>query len=70
MSDNKVTFKGVEYDVDSLSDKSKYFVNQLQDLNKQASQARAKLDQIEVAAKGFGDMLQEELEVETDDANE
>lgn len=52
------------YIIEDLSDQAKYLVSQLQDLNQQASASRAKLDQIEVAKRGFTDMLEEELSKE------
>lgn len=65
-----ITFNDKQYDIDSISDKAKYFINQIQDLNTQGVQTRARLDQIEVAAKAFTDMLRIELETEVDDGND
>jgi|DEB0MinimDraft_12_1074336.scaffolds.fasta_scaffold08341_3 uncharacterized protein YqhQ len=65
-----ITFNDKEYTIDSISDKAKYFINQIQDLNTQGVQTRARLDQIEVAAKAFTDMLKIELETEVDDGND
>lgn len=62
-----LTYNDKEYDIDSISDKAKYFISQIQDLNTQGAQYRAKLDQAEVAAKAFTDMLGVELESETDE---
>jgi hypothetical protein len=44
-----------------LSNKAKYILSQIQDLNGQASQHRAKLDQAEVALQGFTGILRGEL---------
>ena len=57
-----ISLNGKEYKVDELSDKAKYLVSQVQDMQAQANQARARLDQIEVGIRGFTGLLQEELE--------
>ena len=65
MAENEVktiTFNGVEYKVDEISDKAKYIINQITDLQQQGIQTRARLDQIEVANKGFTELLGVELE--------
>ncbi|MCS5550549.1 MAG: hypothetical protein NZ811_03420 [Gammaproteobacteria bacterium] len=51
-----------EYNIDDLSDKARYIISQLQDLNQQSLQLKAKLDQVEVASKGFTNLLVEEVE--------
>lgn len=51
-----------EYKVDEISDKAKYLLSQIQDLQAQGNQTRARLDQIEVGVRGFTQMLQDELE--------
>lgn len=56
-----LSFNDVEYNVDELSQKAKYLVSQVQDMQTQANQTRAKLDQIEVGIRGFTGLLQEEL---------
>ena len=56
-----LTFDGEDYVIDNLSDTAKYFVTQLQDLASQEAQAKARLDQVTVAQKGFQDLLREEL---------
>jgi len=57
-----ISMNDKEYKVDDLSEKSKYLVSQVQDMQTQANQTRAKLDQIEVGIRGFTSLLQEELE--------
>ena len=52
---------GENYVIEDLSDRAKYFVGQLQDLQQQASAERARLDQIEVARSGFTEMLKDEI---------
>lgn len=56
-----LTFDDKDYVIDNLSDTAKYFVTQLQDLAQQEAQAKARLDQVTVAQKGFQDLLREEL---------
>ena len=51
-----------EYKVDELSDRAKYLLSQVQDMQTQANQARSRLDQIQVGITGFTNLLQEELE--------
>jgi len=57
-----ISLNDKEYNIDDLSDKARYIVNQLQDLNQQSLQLKAKLDQVEVASKGFTNILVEEVE--------
>ena len=57
-----ISMNDKEYKVEDLSDKAKYLVSQVQDMQTQANQTRAKLDQIEVGIRGFTNLLQEELE--------
>lgn len=59
-----LTFNGVDYNVNSLTDNGKYLVGQLKDLQIQESQLKAKLDQVSVATKGFSELLGKELEPE------
>ena len=52
---------GENHVIDDLSDKAKYLVGQLQDLQQQATQTAARSDQIEVARQGFTTLLKEEI---------
>jgi hypothetical protein len=56
-----ITMNDKEYKVDEISDKAKYLVSQVQDMQAQANQTRARLDQIEVGIQGFTVLLQQEL---------
>ena len=63
MTDDKtITMNGTDYDIDQISDKAKYLVAQLKDLQRQAEQTRARMDQIEVCSSGFTQLLERELE--------
>ena len=57
-----ISMNDIEYKVDELSEKAKYLVSQVQDMQTQANQTRAKLDQIQVGITGFTNLLQQELE--------
>jgi hypothetical protein len=57
-----ITMNDKEYKVDEITDKAKYLVSQVQDMQAQANQTRARLDQIEVGIQGFTGLLQQELE--------
>jgi len=56
-----LVFDGKNYTVDDLSDTSKYIVSQLQDLENQINMTKGRLDQLEVAKRGFTGMLGDEL---------
>jgi prefoldin subunit 5 len=57
-----ISFNEKEYQLDEISDKAKYIISQLQDLQQQSSQLRAKLDQVEISSQGFTTLLGEALE--------
>ena len=57
-----ISINDKEYKADEISERAKYLVAQVQDLQAQANQNRARLDQIEVGMRGFTSLLQEELE--------
>ena len=53
MAEETITIDGVEHNLDSLSDESKYMISQIQDLQKKAASLRFSLDQITVAQDVF-----------------
>ena len=57
-----LTFDEKDYVIENLSDTAKYFVTQLQDLSRQEAETKARLDQIVVAAEGFKEMLEKQIE--------
>jgi len=61
-----LTFEDQNYVVEDLSDVAKYIIGQLQDLDTQLGQMKAKLDQVEVARRGFTDLLRAELHKDTE----
>jgi len=64
-----LTFDDQDYVIENLSDTAKYFVTQLQDLAQQEAQAKARIDQVTVAQKGFQDLLRDELNKSEDDVD-
>ena len=57
-----LTLNDKNYVIEDLSDQAKYCVAQIQDLDQQISQLKARLDQLEVAKRGFTDLLTQEVE--------
>ena len=57
-----ISMNDKEYKIDEISDKAKYLLAQIQDLQAQGNQTRSRIDQIEVGIRGFTQMLQDELE--------
>ncbi len=57
-----LTFNDNQYIIEDLSEKAKYYVAQIQDLDVQLNTTRAKLDQLEVSKRGFVGLLQSEVE--------
>lgn len=58
---------GEDYSVADLSLDGQYLLRQIKDLQSQKSRLTGNLHQIEVAMKGFTDLLQEELEEPSED---
>lgn len=59
---NTFTFNNTEYSFDDVSDKAKYFVQILQDLQLEELKARKDLDKATVASQSFSNLLTQELE--------
>ena len=57
-----LTLNDKNYVIEDLSDQARYCVAQIQDLEQQIGQSKARLDQLEVAKRGFTDLLTEEVE--------
>ena len=56
-----ITIDDKNYVVEDLSEKAQYCIAQVQDLRQQETAAKARLDQLQVAAQGFTNILKEEL---------
>ena len=57
-----LVFNDKNYIIEDLSDQARYIVAQLQDLKTQEAQTKARLDQVVVAAEGFKEMLEKQIE--------
>jgi len=68
MAEETITIDGVEHNLDSLSDESKYMISQIQDLQKKAASLRFSLDQINVAQDVFSQNLVKSLEGDDQEA--
>ena len=55
---------GEEYEIEKLTETAKYYIDQIQDLNAQMTQIKAKLHQCEVARAGFVSLLVSEIEAQ------
>ena len=56
-----LNFEDKNYVIEDMSDQARYIVAQLQDLQTQESQHKAKLDQITVATEGFKELLRKQI---------
>jgi len=61
MEEQKIIFDKKEYNINDLDEQGKYLVSQLNDLSSQSNQIRAKLDQVEMAKRGFEEILRSNL---------
>ena len=68
VSENTIEIDGVKHDVDSMTDEQKYFISQIQDLQKRAAQLRFSMDQLTVAQDVFTKNLMSSLQQETEEA--
>ena len=57
-----VTIDGTQYAVNSLPDRVKYALQQIQSMQGEQQQLRAKIDQFEMAVNGFLQLVREELD--------
>ena len=62
-----LTLNDKNYVIEDLSDQAKYCGAQIQDLEQQIGQSKARLDQLEVAKRGFTDLLTGEVEKPDED---
>lgn len=56
-----ITFDGVEYPLDSITEKGRYIISQLQDMRQEDEDLRRKLDRLSVTTEAFTALLGEEL---------
>lgn len=62
----EITYDGVKYPIDSISDKGKYIISQLQEIRQKTEELRRQLDRLEVAHDAFSTHLGEELKEEAE----
>tara|TARA_B110000967_G_C18740130_1_gene487287 strand:+ start:740 stop:973 length:234 start_codon:yes stop_codon:yes gene_type:complete len=56
-----VTLNDTQYNVDDMSEKGQYIVAQLGEIQNESQEFKFKLDRLEIARKGFVDLLQAEV---------
>lgn len=64
---NTVNIDGTEYDYETLPEKVKYCIAQINDLRAQLDAARARVDQLNMAHDGFINALKAEMEKGNED---
>ena len=57
-----VTLNDTQYNVDDMSDRGQYIVAQLGEIQEETQELKFKLDRLEVARKGFVQLLSAEVE--------
>ena len=61
-----VVLDGEHHVIEKMDDNGKYYVDQIEDLNTQMIQLRAKMHQVEMARAGFVELLRNSLEAQED----
>ncbi len=61
---------GVEYELDSFSDKARHLLRQIQQCTAKTAQLQNKIQHSEVARVGFVNLLKEELEATPEEVEE
>ncbi len=61
---------GVEYELDSFSDKARHLLRQIQQCTAKTAQLQNKMQHSEVARVGFVNLLKEELEATPEEVEE
>lgn len=64
---NVININGTNYNTDDLSDKQKYLIAQIKDLQDKANNFKFQLDQVQVSLNSFTNALIKELEKETEE---
>tara|TARA_R100000988_G_scaffold101947_2_gene75971 strand:- start:480 stop:692 length:213 start_codon:yes stop_codon:yes gene_type:complete len=64
---NVININGTDYDESDLSDKQKYAIAQIKNLQKKAYNLRFELDQVQASLTSFMNSLIEELEEEIEE---
>jgi len=58
------TFKDKAYNTETVSEKAKYFISQINYIQDEIYKARSKIDRLELSNKAFNEFLEIELEKE------
>ena len=66
MSENIVNIKGKEYDPEKFDNKQKYYVSQIQDLQRKSASLAFQKDQVDVAKDQFVNALKNSVEEESE----
>ena len=66
MSENIVNIKGKEYDPEKFDNKQKYYVSQIQDLQRKSASLGVQKDQVDVAKDQFVNALINSVEEESE----
>jgi hypothetical protein len=66
MSENIVNIKGKEYDPEKFDNKQKYYVSQIQDLQRKSASLAFQKDQVDVAKDQFVNALINSVEEESE----
>ena len=69
MSENIVNIKGKEYDPEKFDNKQKYYVSQIQDLQRKSASLAFQKDQVDVAKDQFVNALINSVEEESEKEN-
>jgi len=64
------SFNGVEYSFNDVSDRAKYIIGHLNDLQTEESKIKRDLDKISVTSQAFSQLLSEELTPEETEETE
>jgi len=59
-----ITFNDKKYTVEDLSERARYMVAQIEEIQNELAIEKAKIDRLEVASNGFKQLLADELEKE------
>lgn len=56
-----VTLNDIQYNIDDMSERGQYIVAQLGEIQQESQEMKFKLDRLEVARKGFVELLEVEV---------
>jgi len=68
--ENKFNFNGTEYSFDDVSEKAKYIIGHIQELQQEEEKLKRDLDKVGVSSQAFSNLLKLELESSEDSSEE